>query len=54
MHAQRFPDFDYSVSTNVGQKGYRYSEYTYTITPVVNGNVKTEPMTVEAFEADNN
>jgi len=44
MVAQQFPDFDDFTST---QLKYRVAEYT--ITPVVNGNVRPVSMDVDAF-----
>jgi hypothetical protein len=46
MRAARFPGFDSFVSVG------GYSGFSYTITPVAGGNVKTEPLSLDDFEAD--
>jgi hypothetical protein len=49
MAVQRFPDFDAFISSRS-----EYQVANYTITPVVNGNIRPLPMDVDAFETGNN
>jgi DnaJ domain len=53
MSAQRFPTFDDFISTET-RAGVRYRVAEYTITPVLDGNVRTDPLDVDAFLSDGN